>query len=136
MRRYLLDTNVLSEVLKKRPSDRVRTRLASASDEELSTSSVCVMELRFGAVRHRDEKMLWDRIRTEILGRVTILAVGRAEAIRAGELLAALEKEGRPIGTEDVLIGATALTHGLAVATRNVRHFGQIAGLTVEDWWS
>ena len=133
---YLLDTNVLSEVIKKRPSERVRSHLAQASPALLYTSSICVMELRFGAARHRDGTSLWRRIEDEVLSQVTILGVGEPEAIRAGELLAALERRGRPIGTEDVLIGATALIHGLTVATRNVAHLGRIDGLVVADWWS
>jgi tRNA(fMet)-specific endonuclease VapC len=67
--------------------------------------------------------------------RVRILPFGEAEAVRAGDLLALLESEGVPIGTEDVLIGATALEAGLTVVTRNVKHFDRIPGLTVESWW-
>lgn len=132
---YLLDTNLLSEVLKKRPSERVRARLAALPRDAAYTSSICVVGLRFGAARHRDGKALWERIRSELLSQVTVLAVGEPEATRAGEILAALERRGRPIGTEDVLIGATALIHGLTVATRNVDHLGRIDGLAVEDWW-
>jgi tRNA(fMet)-specific endonuclease VapC len=51
------------------------------------------------------------------------------------DLLSALVSRSRPIGLEDVLIGATALVHGLVVATRNVRHFERIEGLFVESWW-
>jgi tRNA(fMet)-specific endonuclease VapC len=52
-----------------------------------------------------------------------------------GDLLAALESRGKSIGIEDVLIGATALVHDLVVATRNVRHFDRIEGLSIESWW-
>ena len=135
MTRYLLDTNVLSEITKKRPAATVRERLARL-DDEVFTSSICVMELRFGAARHRDGAALWERISGEILTRVAILGVNEAEALRGGEILALLEKRGQPIGTEDVLIGATALVHGLTVATRNVAHFARIERLAVEDWWS
>jgi tRNA(fMet)-specific endonuclease VapC len=54
---------------------------------------------------------------------------------RAGELLAALEAAGTPLGTEDVMIAATALALDLTVVTRNVRHFGRVARLRVENWW-
>lgn len=56
--------------------------------------------------------------------------------MRAGDLLAALERRGQPIGLEDVLIGATALAGSLTVVTRNLRHFARIPGLAVESWWS
>ena len=136
MNGYLLDTNVLSEVLKKRPEPRLLERLRGVPAHQLWTSAVCVAELRYGTARDPRGMRLWERIAREVLARVRILPVGEAEAIRAGDVLAALEAQGRPIGMEDVLIGATALEAGLTVVTRNVRHFDRIAGLAVESWWS
>jgi tRNA(fMet)-specific endonuclease VapC len=133
--RYLLDTNVLSEVLKKRPDGQVLARLREVAASSLYTSSVCVMELRFGAARVSAGAALWRRIRDEALSRVQILGVGEPEAVRAGELLAAMQVHGQQIGTEDVLIAATALTHDLVMSTRNVKHFARVVGLQVEDWW-
>lgn len=133
---YLLDTNVLSEVLKKRPEPRFLERLRGVPARQLSTSAVCVTELRYGAARDPRGMRLWERIAREVLARVRILPLGEAEAIRAGDVLAALEAQGRPIGIEDVLIGATALEAGLTVVTRNVRHFDRIPGLAVESWWA
>lgn len=135
MRGYLLDTNVLSEVLKKRPSEEVLARLRAIPADDLYTSSVCAMELRHGAARRPDGAALWLRIRNEALSRVRILPVGEEEAIRAGELLADLERRGLPIGVEDLLIAATALARGLVVSTRNVKHLGRVPGIVVESWW-
>lgn len=136
MKRYLLDTNVLSEVLRRRPAARVIARLRGVPSEGLYTSAVCVMELRFGTVRHPSGATLWDRIERDVLPLVEILTFGDAEARRAGEVLGVLEGSGTPIGIEDVMIAATALTHGLAVATRNERHLKRVAGLVVENWWA
>ncbi len=133
---YLLDTNVLSEVLKRRPDPKFLDRLRGLPARQLSTSAVCVAELRYGAACDPRGARLWERIASEVLARVRILPLGEAAAIRAGDLLATLEAKRRPIGVEDVLIGATALEAGLAVVTRNVRHFGRIPGLVVESWWS
>ena len=52
----------------------------------------------------------------------------------AADLWAGLYRAGQIIGDNDILIAATALRHGLAVATGNVAHFSRIPGLTVEDW--
>ena len=135
MRGYLLDTNVLSEIIKRRPEPRLLERLATVPARLLSTSAVCVAELRYGAARHPHGAGLWERIAREVLARVPVLAFAEAEAMRAGDLLATLESEGTPIGIEDVLIGATALQGDLAIVTRNVRHFSRIPGLVVESWW-
>lgn len=136
MRGYLLDTNVLSEIVKKRPSAQVMGRLRDARQDALFISVVSVMEMRFGAVRSPAGAPLWDRIRKEILARVRILPFGADEAARAGEILADLATRGVPVGIEDVMIGATALVGDLVAVTRNMRHLGRIEGLTVEDWWA
>jgi tRNA(fMet)-specific endonuclease VapC len=70
-----------------------------------------------------------------VLARVSTLAVRRPEALLAGEILADLERRGEPIGTEDVLIAATAMVHDLIVATRNTKHLSRVRGLKVENWW-
>jgi tRNA(fMet)-specific endonuclease VapC len=131
---YLLDTNVLSELVRKKPAPGVVQRLAALPPERVATSCVCAMELRYGAARHPDGQRLWDRIKQDVLARIRVLALTEADACRAGELLAALAGRGTPIGIEDVLIAATALGSGLVVVTRNVRHFGRIPGLRVEAW--
>lgn len=135
MYRYLLDTNVLSEILKKRPDAGVVARLEAIPADDLATSAICVMELRFGAARHPDGRRLWSRIVDELLPRMEILPVDGRVGARAGDLLASLEASGRRIGVEDVLIAATALVHELGVATRNLRHFERIPDLAVESWW-
>ena len=135
MNGFLLDTNVLSEVIKKRPEPSVLARLREVAPDSVFTSVVCVTELRYGARRRPGAEVLWERIAREVLSRVRVLPFGEKEALRAGDLLAELETAGQPIGIEDVLIGATALAGSLTVATRNVRHFRRLPGLAVECWW-
>jgi predicted nucleic acid-binding protein len=135
MHGYLLDTNLLSEVLRIRPSERVIQRLRKIPEDQLFSSEICVMELRYSVARQPRRKTLWTQIESEVLARVTVLAFDRAAALAAGEVLAELERTGAPIGIEDVMIGATALTNGLTVATRNVRPLSRITGLKVENWW-
>jgi tRNA(fMet)-specific endonuclease VapC len=132
---YLLDTNVLSEVIKKRPEPSVVDRLREIHPGSIFTSAVCVTELRYGTRRRPGAEALWERIAGEVLSRVRVLPFGGEEAVRAGDLLAELEAAGQPIGVEDVQIGATALVGSLTVATRNVRHFRRLPGLLVESWW-
>ncbi len=133
--RYLLDTNVLSEVIRKDPNRVILKRLDEIATRDAVTSVVCVAELRHGTARVAHGARLWERIAREVLSRVDILPLGEAEAIRAGDLLATLEAHGEPIGMEDVWIGATALEHRLTVVTRNLKHFRRIPGLVSESWW-
>ncbi len=132
---YLLDTNVLSEAIRKRPDRTLMARLDATPTHRLTTSAICVTELRYGSARRDDRQAFWKRIADGILPRLRILPFGVAEALRAGDVFAQLEASGTKIGLEDVLIGATALEQGLTVVTRNVRHFDRIPGLVVESWW-
>jgi tRNA(fMet)-specific endonuclease VapC len=132
--RYLLDTNILSELIKKQPNPHLLARLNSESPQALSTSCICVMELRFGSALRQDFESFWDRVTEQILSRVKILPFGLEEALTAGDLLASSQRTGQPIGIEDILIAATALHHQCALVTANIRHFTRIANLAVENW--
>src|SRR5215471_2712144 len=81
---YLLDTNALSELLKKRPKPQFLTRLRRHPSEMFFTSSICVMELRHGSRRREDHTVFWQRITHEVLSRVTILDFSVSEAVVAG----------------------------------------------------
>lgn len=133
---FLLDTNVLSEVIRKRPDPGVMERLGRTPREDLFTSIICVTELRYGAARHPRGEAIWERIEGEILPRVRVLPLSMGEALRAGDLLANLAGRGEPIGLEDVLIAATALENDLTAVTRNLEHFRRIPGLLTESWWA
>lgn len=131
---YLLDTNILSEFVRRTPSASLMEALRRRSPETLSTSCICVMELRHGAVRTQSPNALWSRIESLILKRVSVLEIRTEDAILAGDLLAHLWSIGKPIEVEDVLIAASALSRGLTVVTHNLNHFRRIPGLNVEDW--
>jgi len=94
---YLLDTNILSELIKKSPSPNVLSRLDSKPAQTLFTSSICVMELRFGSALREDAEVFWKRINQEILTRVNLIHMGIKEALAAGDILAAVRKSGQVI---------------------------------------
>ena len=131
---FLLDTNILSELIKKRPNPCLVERLSGHLPETLFTSVICTMELRMGSALRDDFEDFWERIEDEILSRVKILPIGPEESSIAGDILADLKRSGQWIGIEDVLISATALTNRLTAVTANVAHFDRIQGLKVENW--
>lgn len=130
---YLLDTNALSEPLKIHPHAGFAQKIRQVSPDALFTSAICVMELRYGCVRKRDQS-LWDRIRRELLVHMQVVPFGDDEAVVAGELLASLQAAGRSTGVEGVQIAATALAHGLIVVTANEARFTRIPNLRVANW--
>jgi tRNA(fMet)-specific endonuclease VapC len=131
---YLLDTNILSEVLKKRPNPHLIERLKKNPRSSQYTSCICVLELRYGSRRRQDHELFWQCIRAELLSRVTVLGVSENMAVLAGDLLALLERRGEQVGLPDALIAATALEAGFTVVTANTRHFRRIPNLKIENW--
>lgn len=131
---YLFDTNVLSEVLKKRPHEALLERLSSIPGQLQYTSCICVMELRYGSKRRPDHAIFWRRIEKDLLSLVQVLPVTPEVAITAGDTAASLSSQGRSISAEDLLIAATAMQGNLILVTANVRHFVRIEGLRVENW--
>jgi len=131
---YLLDTNILSELVKKQPSHDLLQHLQSNPSQSLFTSCICVMELRFGSALRGDFESFWKKIEKEIISRINIMPLGHEEVLIAGDILADLQKKGQSIGIEDVLIASTALGHKFIMVTANIRHFAKIKGLAVENW--
>ena len=133
---YLLDTSSLSELIKRRPNAGLLQRLRQIPADALYTASICVMELRYGVLLRADHDVFWQRVQQEIIARVQVLEFGAQEALVAAELLTHLKRAGRPVGLEDVLIGAIARSHGYTVVTHNLRHFQPLPHVKVEDWFS
>ena len=132
---YLLDTDILSNLLKRKPSASLIAKLSSLPGEQQFTSSITPGELLYGAYRMRQQTDLFlQRIRGIFPASMRVLPFDRSAAHRYGELRAELERRGTPLADADLRIGAIALARGLAVVTGNVRHFGIIPDLSVENW--
>jgi tRNA(fMet)-specific endonuclease VapC len=131
---YLLDTNILSELVKKNPNKNLMIRLESIPSASLYTASICVMELRYGVLRRGNPSDLWSKIEKSILSKVRILNFYYKDALKAGEVLSELHSIGQPVGIEDVMIGSIALSNGLVVVSANTKHFSRIPDLKLENW--
>lgn len=131
--KYLVDANVLSEPTKPAPEGRVVDWLRR-HEPELAVNPIILGELEYGilllpAGRRRSRLERWF---AEGVRRLRILDFDAATASEWARLLARLKGKGMAMPVKDSLIAATALLHGLSVATHNTRDF-QNAGLTVED---
>lgn len=132
---FLLDTNILSELVKKRSDVGVVRRVLSTRPETLFASEVTRYELRNGAALDPRCEELWREIAQRILPVPTWIPVGREVAMATADLDANLRRGGRPIESMDALIAGTALAFDLVLVTRNVRHFAHVPGLAVENWF-
>ena len=130
---HLLDTSVYSQPIRKAPLASVRRRWAMVGDRSLSTSVICEAEVLQGLEAQGSDR-LWRAYRSVLKGRVHVLPVDVRVAELYTRVQAASSRVGRTMPAFDLLIAATALVHGLILATCNVRHFEGIEGLPVEDW--
>jgi tRNA(fMet)-specific endonuclease VapC len=131
---FLLDTNIISKMTKKQPSPNLLEKLVAVPAASLCTASLCVMELRYGALRVSNGEALWAKIQKRILSKLTVISFAYKESLKAAELLAHLYSTGHPIGVEDVMIASMALSNSLVVVSANTKHFSRIPGLLVENW--
>jgi tRNA(fMet)-specific endonuclease VapC len=130
-----LDTNAVIAALKDRESPvRGRIEAAIASGETLAISSIVLFELRYGAVKSvRPERNL-QRIADFLAGPSEILPFEPADAEEAGDIRAALEHVGMPIGPYDTLLAGQARRHDALLVTANEREFARVPRLKFEDW--
>ena len=134
----VLDTNVVCEAMRPEPHPGVLGWLNAQAAETLYLSSVTLAELLFGigalsagARRDRLARTL-DRLLALFSGRV--LPFDQEAARRYADMAVTARAAGRPLPTADGYLAATAAAHGFAVATRNVRHFGDTGVELIDPW--
>src|ERR1039457_7023073 len=130
MTRYLLDTNIASCIIKGN-SPAVDRRLVKVAMADLAISAVTEGELRFGAARLPHATRLHAMVEDFFL-RVAILPWDSDAAQQYGQLRAALEREGQPMGNLDAMIGAHALALDAILVTNDCA-FARIKKLKIED---
>ena len=129
---YLLDTDILSDLMKRTPSPGLQAKVRSVPAGEQFTSSITLGELIHGARKKRSARLLKEV--DQIMANMEILPFDASAATVYGKVRAELEAAGSRIGEADTRIAAIALDHGLIVVTGNVRHFGRVRELPVENW--
>lgn len=129
---YLLDTNACIRILNN-GSDRLVTRLRRHRPEEIALCSIVKAELVYGAYR---STRVAENLR--LLGRFfepfVSLPFDDSCVDHYGRIRTDLERTGTPIGPNDLAIAATAMANGLTLVTGNVREFGRVVGLKIENW--
>ena len=131
MLRYLLDTNIVIYVLKRRPVEVLSTFNANAS--RMAISSITLAELLHGAEKssHVSENLAAVE---DFCSRLQVLPYGPKAAQHYGAIRAALEKLGQPIGVNDMHIAAHARSEGLVLVPNNMGEFARVPALEAENW--
>jgi predicted nucleic acid-binding protein len=120
---FLLDTNVVSELVRPKPSPHVTSFLKNITQPVIS--AITVAEIEYGvALRPEGKaKKVLEQWLLEIKLVAKILPVSESIAAEAGRMKARFEEKGRAITLADALIASTAIRHNLTLATRNTRDF-------------
>ena len=131
MIRYLLDTSIVSDLVRN-PQGRIAQHVRKVGEAQVCTSIIVAAELRYGAAKKQSPRLTAQL--EAVLGALEMLPLQKPADVTYGELRSRLEKAGRPIGGNDMLIAAQALTLGLTLVTDNEREFAQVKDLRRENW--
>jgi len=133
MLKYLLDTNIVIYVLKRRPKEVLDVFNANAS--RMAISSITLSELMYGAEKSLNTDKNLEAVE-EFVSHLEVLPYDAKASQHYGQLKAALEKKGQIIGENDIHIAAHAISHGLILVSNNVRELKRVPNLALENWVS
>jgi tRNA(fMet)-specific endonuclease VapC len=129
--RYLLDTNIVSDLVRN-PQGRVADHIRKVGEVQVCTSIIVAAELRYGAAKKGSPRLTAQL--EAVLAAFDVLPFETPADTAYGALRTRLEQAGTPIGGNDLLIAAQALTLGYTIVTDNEREFARIDGLPRENW--
>lgn len=135
---YLLDTNVVSELIKPNPSPSV-SLFVDAAEDRLHISVITLAEIGFGiaSLNHGRKRLALEQwLMQDIPARFgrRILDVDRAAAAAWGELMALSSRTGANLHAMDGLLAATAVAHKMTLVTRNLRDFSKLGVKLLDPW--
>ena len=131
MLRYLLDTNIAIYVIKSKPLSALQLFNEHAS--HMAISSITLAELLHGAEKSNAPARSLAVVE-DFCSRLEILPYGPKAAQHYGNIRSSLEKQGKPIGVNDLHIAAHARSEGLTLVSNNLREFERVEALQLADW--
>ena len=128
----MLDANICIYIMNKRPPG-VAEKFAEFDSDEIGISSIVVGKLSFGANKSNSTRT--KQVLQDFLEPITLIDFDVQAAYKYGEVRAALEQAGNPIGPHDTQIAAHALLLNATLVTNNLKEFKKIKGLKLENWF-
>ncbi len=130
---YLFDTDIVTNIHKKRPSPDLLHRLARVAPDEQHISVITVAEIVFGAQKSPRPEYHLQNLQA-LLSQIAVLDFDLKAAYLAGKIRAALERSGTRLAWADIQIASIALSNDLMLITGDLRHFSRISSLRVANW--
>ncbi len=131
MTRYMLDTNIISDLIRN-PQGKAAKRVAKVGEDNICTSIIVAAELRYGCAKRGSKRLL--KAVEDLLGEINVLPLDVPADAEYGGIRSELEAAVKPIGSNDLLIAAHAYATGATIVTANTDEFKRVRGLTVENW--
>ena len=128
---YLLDTNIVSDLVR-HPQGRITAGIRAVGEAQVCTSIIVAAELRYGAAKKGSARLTAQL--EAVLGALDVLPFEAPADAAYARIRTDLERAGRPIGGNDLLIAAQATALGHTVVTDNEREFARVDGLACENW--
>jgi len=129
---YMLDTNICSYIIRNRPQS-IKEKLQEVEIKHtVALSSIVVSELLYGATKKDSPKLM--KIVSAFIDNFIVYDYAKISAQSYGNIRTDLEKKGKIIGANDLLIASHTLSLGAVLVTNNSREFERVEGLVLEDW--
>jgi tRNA(fMet)-specific endonuclease VapC len=128
----MLDTNICSYIIRNKPQS-IKIKLQEREEHHtVALSSIVVSELLYGATKKESPKLM--KIVSSFIDNFIIYDYSKISAQSYGNICTDLEKKGKIIGANDLLIASHALSLGAVLVTNNTREFERVEKLVLEDW--
>tara|TARA_B100000315_G_scaffold156629_1_gene145128 strand:+ start:1360 stop:1761 length:402 start_codon:yes stop_codon:yes gene_type:complete len=131
---YLFDTDIISNIFKKKPSKKLIGRLKQIKKEEQYISTITIGEIVYGAIKSCRPDYHMNNLINVLLPSVNIVSYDGKSAFIYGQLRAKLENAGKIISHSDMQIAAVTMANDFILITGNIRHFKRIPSLKIENW--
>ena len=131
---FLFDTDVITNVLKKRPAQTLLQKLDGLPRNQQYISTITVSEIVYGAFKRNRPEYHMNNLEQVLLPSVNVVGFDAKAACLCGQLRAELEKKGQSLDLADLEIASIAIAGDFTLVTGNTRHFGRIETLCVENW--
>jgi len=130
--KLMLDTNVSIYLIKEHPASVIE-RFTAHPVGDIGISVITLAELEYGVTKSTRPAQNREALE-QFISPLDVVPFARAATAAYGRLRTALEKKGQPVGSMDLLIAAHALSLNVRLITHNVKEFGRVPGLRIEDW--
>lgn len=131
---YLFDTDILTNIVKPRPSAKLLEHLQAIPQTQQFVSTITIAEIVYGAMKSQRPDYHLKMLEEVLLPAVNIIGFDAKAAYACGRIWAELEQAGTPLALADMEIASIAIANDLTLITHNLRHFGRIRQLRCESW--